>query len=211
MQIDKNEATIVLIFKKGKNNYRPVSLTSAVRAAKIMEKVIRQTIMAHLLSKDLLSMNIMVLYQGSQQLHNFSVCMECTTQIEDGMDVDGIYTVYSKVFDTVSHLKLLQKLDGLHVGIGQTMIGWLKDFLSGRQQRGKVGECLSHWEEDKSIVPQGSILGPALFLAYINDLPENITRGNIKLFADDVKMNKSINSEDDSKVLQQDLDSLVNW
>ena len=125
------------------------------------------------------------------------------------MDVDVIYTDYSKAFDSVSHSKLLHKLDGL--GIGQTVLGWLKDFLSGRQQRVRVGESFSHWVEVKSGVPQGSVLGPALFLAFINDLPENITGGNIKLFADDAKLYRSTNSEDDSKMLQHDLDSLVNW
>ena len=209
---DWKEATIVPIFKKGRkdspDNYRPVSLTSAV--CKIMEKVIRDAIMAHLVSMNLLSGEQYGFVPGRSTTLQLLVCMEeWTTQIENGMDVDVIYTDYSKAFDSVSHSKLLHKLDGL--GIGQTVLGWLKDFLSGRQQRVRVGESFSHWVEVKSGVPQGSVLGPALFLAFINDLPENITGGNIKLFADDAKIYRSTNSEDDSKVLQHDLDSLVNW
>ena len=91
----------------------------------------------------------------------------------------------AKAFDSVLHERLLQKLE--QYGIAGSLLTWFRNFLVGRQQRVLVQGSCSSWTSVKSGVPQGTILGPILFLIYINDLPDDIT-SKIKLFADDTKV-----------------------
>ena len=84
------------------------------------------------------------------------------------------------------------------------------DFLSNRQQRVNVNGSCSDWSNVISGVPQGSVLGPLLFIVYVNDLPEAVP-SNIAIFADDTKLYRSIITPDDGSILQSDLDQLVEW
>ena len=117
--------------------------------------------------------------------------------------MDVIYTDYSKAFDTVSHNKLLQKLHGL--GIQGNAWTWIKEFLTGRKQKVRVNDAFSDWEAVVNGVPQGSVLGPVLFLVYINDLPEAEGAESLKLFSDDAKLDGCITSKEDS------LDKMLDW
>ena len=208
---DWKQANVTPIFKKGKKsdplNYRPISLTSV--PCKIMEKIIRNRIVEHLESNNLLSIH----------QHGFRSRRSCLTQlleyfseihdmIDDGDPVDAIYLDCKKAFDTVPHKRLIEKLKSYGI-VGKTL-NWIKDFLSNRTQRviikGVASDTLPVW----SGVPQGSVLGPVLFLIYINDLLEGIVSSG-KLFADDSKLFKSIKSELDRNILQEDLLKLQAW
>ena len=113
-----------------------------------------------------------------------------------------------KAFDKVPHQRLLKKLTGY--GISQKTVKWIEDFLSNRCQRVIVKGRSSKTYPVISGIPQGSVLGPTLFVIYINDLPE-ITASQSPLFADDTKLYRQINSNDDVKILQNDLDKLQIW
>ena len=206
------EATIIPIFKKGKKNmpqnYRPISITSVI--CKIMERIVRDTIMGHLEYCNLIANDQFGFVKGRSCTLQLLTCMEEWTNLLDkGSSVDVVYTDYSKAFDTVSHPKLLHKLKGL--GIGNTILNWLKDFLEGRLQRVRVDDSYSHWEKVRSGVPQGSVLGPILFLVYINDLPEELKDSSLKLFADDAKIYKEDQTDRDAQDLQADLDRMTAW
>jgi hypothetical protein len=129
--------------------------------------------------------------------------------MDNGKQVDVIYTDYSKAFDTVSHSKLLLKLDRL--GIKGQILEWIKDFVTDRTQRVRVEEFLSQSEKVKSGVPQGSVLGPVLFLIFINDLPQNVQEALLMLFADDAKIAKEISNTEDREILQKSVNQLVEW
>ena len=114
----------------------------------------------------------------------------------------------SKAFDRVPHARLLRKLH--FYGIRGQLLTWLQSFLNERLQQVLVDGCCSSPCKVSSGVPQGSVLGPVLFLLYINDIAEGIC-SHIKLFADDCLIYRTIQSSSDQHILQQDLNALVKW
>ena len=128
--------------------------------------------------------------------------------IEDGTYIDLIYLDFQKAFDKVPHKRLMNKLKAY--GIQGNVYTWIQNFLSNRKQRVSVHGSYSDWTNVLSGVPQGSVLGPTLFIIYVNDLPGNIL-SSLGLFADDTKIYCPIFLPADIDMLQQDLNSLVEW
>ena len=130
-----------------------------------------------------------------------------TKVLDEGGRIDVIYMDFQKAFDTVPHRRLIHKVKA-H-GIGGHLLGWLKDFLADREQRVVVNGTRSSIAKVTSGVPQGSVLGPVLFLLFINDLPTGISNF-IKMFADDTKLYSGLRTADDD-CLQKDLQVLQDW
>ena len=131
--------------------------------------------------------------------------VELHQNLQDGKQTDIILLDFSKAFDKVSHEKLIYKLHGY--GIRGKTLRWIKSFLNGRSQTVVLEEDCSEEVPVTSGVPQGSVLGPILFLVYINDLPEKV-KSQVRLFADDMAAYYSLA---DSRQLQDDLDILQDW
>ena len=123
---------------------------------------------------------------------------------DEAIQTDIIYLDFKKAFDTVPAQRLIFKLEKL--GLRGKLLTWIKDFLTDWRSCCSVRGERSAWCSVGSGVPQGTVLGPMLFLAYINDLPECI-RSKIKLFADDAKLYRNIKEKEDHKILQEDLDN----
>ena len=205
------EANVTPIFKKGSrldpSNYRPVSLTSVI--CRVLESIVRDEMMNHLIKNDLIS----------HRQHGFVPKKACVTNLLETVDfvtnnlhektpTDIIFLDFSKAFDKVSHRRLLLKLEAY--GFKGQIHSWLSAFLSNRRQRVVLGDSESSWTNVLSGVPQGSVLGPMLFIVYINDLASKID-SVCKLFADDCKIMASLNSVEDVLRLQQDLDNVLAW
>ena len=122
--------------------------------------------------------------------------------MEDRKSVDVLFLDMSKAFDRVPHTYLLDKLRMM--GIGGDLLSWLRDYLSSRRQRCIVERCASGWLPVSSGVPQGTILGPLLFLLYINDIADNLN-SKVALFADDCVLYREVQTKDDQLELQNDL------
>ena len=193
--------------KSKPENYRPISLTSV--PGKILERLIRDELVSHMKANNLFSCS----------QHGFLAGRSCTTQLlefledvttalDNGEDVDVIYLDFCKAFDKVPHKRLLRKLWGY--GIRGNVYAWIQDFLSDRKQHVRINGNLSDPVKVTSGVPQGSVLGPILFLIYINDLPEVIST-IMKLFADDAKIYKSISTIQHIELLQLSVDEAVAW
>ena len=133
---------------------------------------------------------------------------EMTKWVDDGSPVDVIYLDFQKAFDKVTHQRQINKLKS-H-GMGNYIINWIEQWLTDRRQRVVVDGEVSSWKSVLSGVPQGSVLGRILFLAYINDLEEGVT-GKILKFADDTKLFRKVKEIGDKKNLQDDIDKLVKW
>lgn len=211
MPTDWKNAYISPIFKKGaKNradNYRPISLTSVV--CKIMESLVKDTVMSHFITNNLLSPNQYGFVSGRSTVTQLlSYLDKCVEIMSDNCIADAIYLDFAKAFDTVPHERLLLKLQAY--GLGGHLLQWIRAFLTNRSQIVKVNGEESFPAPVKSGIPQGSVLGPILFVIYINDLPDAL-KGNIFLFADDTKILRCITSENDSISLQQDIDKLESW
>ena len=210
---DWKEANVTPLFKKGEKsdpgNYRPVSLTSIT--CKILEHIICSNIINHLDKH-----NVLTPYQ-----HGFRKYRSCETQliglIDDfskGLDnseqIDAILLDFSKAFDKVHHHSLLKKLK--YFCINGPLHQWIKDFLIGREQTVIINGSKSTPITVNSGVPQGTVLGPLLFLIYINDLPNCITLGTkVTLFADDCIIYRTIKTTQDTDILQRELDELQKW
>ena len=122
-----------------------------------------------------------------------------------------IYFDFAKAFDSVSHDKILEKLKN-QFNINGFMLNFIKGYVQGRSQRVVINGTFSRPLPVKSGVPQGSILGPIIFVLFINDIYQQVSEGtNIALYADDTKIWRKIYSENDCKVLNKDIDSLHKW
>ena len=182
-------------------NYRPVSLTCI--CCKVMEHIICSNLMSHLDRH-----NILTDFQ-----FGFRKKRSCETQLlitvdqlaktlDDGKQTDCILLDFSKAFDKVSHSRLLLKL--AHYGVQGQTLRWVEAFLRNRTQEVVVRGERSDTIPVTSGVPQGTVLGPALFLVYINDLPEWVG-STPRMFADDCLLYREVNSRQDALMLQEDL------
>ena len=208
---DWKRANICAVFKKGDKtlckNYRPVSLTCVT--CKIMEHIIASHIMTHLDNN-----NILAHYQhGFRSRHSCETQLINTTEeisrhLNNGEQVDAVILDFEKAFDTVAHQRLLRKVE--YYGIRGPVHGWLRSWLVGRTQCVVLDGETSENESVTSGVPQGTVLGPIMFLMYINDIAAKTT-STIKLFADDGLLLRKINSTSDAETLQKDLNEIVAW
>ena len=205
------QAFISPIFKKGSKsnaeNYRPISLTSIL--CKIMESFIRERVLMHLRDQNLLSDKQYGFISGrstTTQLLNY--LDKCISTIVDGGVVDSIYLDFAKAFDSVPHRRLIEKLRAY--GIQGKILDWINEFLCGRSQVVKVNGENSEPAPVISGIPQGSVLGPLLFVLYINDIMDNIDSNGF-MFADDTKLFRAIRCREDADILQSDIEALEDW
>ena len=208
---DWKVANVIPIFKKGSKhlpvNYRPVSLTCV--CSKVMEHVIVSQVNRHLESLGILDRNQHGFRRGlSTETQLIDFIQELHTGTANGKQVDAVVMDFSKAFDKVAHNRLLYKID--KYGIQGKTAAWIKDFLSGKTQRVALEGQFSGEVPVTSGVPQGSVLGPLLFLLYINDISTNIT-SQIRLFADDTIIYRPVTSQADCEALQKDLHTLEKW
>jgi Reverse transcriptase (RNA-dependent DNA polymerase) len=210
---DWKTATVTPIFKKGKRadpgNYRPVSLTSL--PCKVLESIIKDNIMQHLLGNNLLK----------ESQHGFMPNRSCTTNliefmepvtknVNKGRPVDIFYLDFSKAFDSVPHERLMVKLRAK--GVSGEVGDWLREWLTGRTQRVRVGDELSSEKDVESGVPQGTVMGPCLFDVYIDDIDDVAALLELlSKFADDCKGQKTILCEKDRQDLQMTINKLYEW
>ncbi|MCP4490451.1 MAG: reverse transcriptase family protein, partial [Gammaproteobacteria bacterium] len=203
---------VVPIFKKGNKhdvcNYRPISLTSLV--AKTLERILKEELLAH------------VHHHIDKKQHGFLPNKSCTTNLvglcdslalslNENIRTDVIYFDFAKAFDSVNHDIILHKLKS-KFGIDGRLLKFLANYLRDRQQCVLVGGKLSSSLNVRSGVPQGSILGPILFVLFINDISDGISpETKLSLYADDTKIWRPILTGSDTNRLQKDIEYLYDW
>ena len=201
---------IVPIFKSGDrshiSNYRPISLLCTI--SKVLETIIYDKVIIFLYGS--ISVNQFGFLQGHSCLQQIlSFLNNVYNNYDNKTQTDVLYLDFRKAFDSVSHSHLLCKLKMM--GITGSLWNWFEAYLSTRQQCVAIGNQLSDLLPVSSGVPQGSILGPLLFLIYINDIPSVVNYSSLFLFADDTKCCRSISRNPDSSLLQKDLSALCTW
>ena len=189
-------------------NYRPISLTCI--CCKLLEHIISSNVMSYLENNN-------ILYDLQ---HGFRPSRSCETQLisflqhvsqsnNQNIQTDVVIMDFAKAFDKVPHQHLLYKLK--YYGISCNVYDWISDFLTDRTQTVVLEGEMSSKAPVTSGVPQGTVLGPILFLIYINDFPEYLQHSTLRLFADDSIIYKEIKTINDAQHLQLDLDAACRW
>ncbi|CAH8657915.1 unnamed protein product [Dicrocoelium dendriticum] len=209
---DDWKCSVVKPIPKGGNpskvdNYRPICLTAVL--AKTLEKIVKKSLLQLLESKNLLTSAQHGFLKGRSCITNLLLTRhEWLQALNKGQSVDVIYIDFSKAFDKVNHAVLLDRLR--MCGVGGSLHKWISNFLIDRKWRVQVDNHLTDWYPSSSGVPQGTVLGPILFLIHINDVPQ-LLQSHCALFADDLKVWRVIRTLNDCDLLQQDLDRLSTW
>ena len=212
--INMKLAKVVPIFKSGDkhqfNNYRPISILPA--SSKILEKIVAKKLIKYLESEHLLYKHQYGFRPNHSTIHPIIHLLNDITKENDKQTKNLTLSVFidlSKAFDTINHDILLKKLE--YLGIRGVANQWFKDYLTDRKQYMKLDENISSCQSLKCAVPQGSILGPILFLIYVNDIC-NCSSLNILSFADDTTVTvSSSNINDMFLTMNSELEKLTNW
>ena len=205
--LPKDWSTVKKGKKTDKSNYRPVSLTPV--PCKIMESIIKEKLLVHLESNQLLQDAQHGFTHGRSCLTNLLETLESwTNALDEGFGLDVIYLDYRKAFDSVLHKRMIAKLKTF--GITGKTLTWLKSFLADRTMRVGIRGTFSHDDPVTSGVPKGSVIGPLLFILYVNELPDWI-KNEIKMFVDDTMILCKIKTVKDAESLQADLNDLMEW
>lgn len=207
-------ATVIPIYKSGDKtnieNYRPISLLSVL--SKIIEKIVKSRLISHLETQKILSPNQ---FGFQKKISTESAILDLTENItnslNDGDSCLAIFLDLAKAFDTVSHPILLERLS--QIGIRDSTLNWFSSYLTGRSQTVKINNmALSNPLPIQFGVPQGSVLGPILFLIYINKLCNLPINGKLISFADDtVLIARHKNWKGAFDIAQYDIGLVKNW
>lgn len=203
-------ANVVPVPKKGDTqevtNYRPISLLSVV--SKVLERVVFSQVV-FFVKNSLYSLQHGFRSNRSSVTQLLKVLHDVGSALDSGREIDLIYLDFAKAFDSVPHKKLIGKLQSY--GISGSLLRWFENYLCDRKQRVVVEGASSSFLDVTSGVPQGSVIGPLLFILYVNDLPDTTKSSTVALFADDSKCYRAIQSQTDRDLLQHDLDSMAQW
>ena len=176
---------------------------------KLLETIIRDRIMDFLIKHKLINPSQHGFLKVRSCLTNLLCFLEEITKwVDDGSPVDLIYLDFQKAFDKVPHQRVILKLKS-H-GMGNSIVNWIEQWLTDRRQRVVADREVSSWKSILSGVPQGSVLGPILFLVFINDLEDGVT-GKILKFSDYTKLFTKTKEFGDKQKLQNYIDKLVKW
>ena len=195
------------IFKSGNRNsvrnYRPISLLSEV--SKVLESLVYNGIVDFVTNS--ISVHQFGFLRGRSTLQRLLIFF--STLLGSSSQTDVLYLDFKKAFDSVTHNELLHKL--WNFGITDSLWLWVRAYLTNRRQCVSVGQSISNTLPVISGVPQGSLLGPLLFLVFINDLPSTLSTTMMLLSADDAKCLMPIFTLQDCSFLQSDLSRLSTW
>jgi hypothetical protein len=206
-------ANVVPIYKKENpmlcNNYRPISLLCCI--SKVFEKLLFKHIYTFLKVNGLLNKNQSGFIPGDSTINQLiNICNKIYCQLDNDDEILAVFLDLSKAFDKVWHKGLLYKLK--RIGITGKLLAWIESYLSNRKQTVVINGIKSDILELKAGVPQGSVLGPLLFLVYINDLSEGLT-GEAFLFADDSSIFHKVNNDifECACKMNNDLELINKW
>jgi hypothetical protein len=207
------KANVCPLYKKAEefftNNYRPISLLDTI--AKVFERVVFKYLYNYFRDNFLFSIWQSGFLPGSSTVTQLiEIYDQFCKAVSAGKDIRVVFLDISKAFDRVWHAGLLHKLKG-H-GIRGRLLKWLQSYLTDRQQRVTINGIHSTWKSIKAGVPQGSVLGPLLFLVFINDITHVIRHCKIRLFADDTCLFIEVDQPDTAaEALNGDLEQIHQW